>query len=113
LQALLAQSRRALDKGRAVESIRLARRFHVAIAQLSGNRLLLQMLQGINDRIHIVGLSLIASVPGRAAQVHDENVAVLQGFVKRDAEALERAVRLHIRRSRDLFMQNSRNYRLQ
>ena len=112
-EALLAQSRRALEKGRAVESIRFARRFHVAIAESSGNRLLLQMLQGINDRIHIVGLSLVTSVPGRAAQVHDENRAILQGFVAHDAKALERAVRTHIHRSRELFMQNRGQYRLQ
>lgn len=113
LEGLLAQSRRALDKGKLVESIRLARRFHVAIAQASGNRLLLQMLQGINDRIHIVGVALLASMPDRAKQVHHENLSILNGFTNRDARAVERAVRAHIHRSRELFMQNSGRYRLQ
>ena len=111
--ALLGQSRRALEKGKLIESIRLARRFHVAVAQASGNRLLLQMLEGINDRVHIVGLSLVATVPERAAQVHDENMSILDSLRNRDANALERAVRAHIHRSRDLFMKNSGRYRLQ
>jgi DNA-binding GntR family transcriptional regulator len=111
--ALLGQSRRALEKGKLVESIRLARRFHVAIAQASGNRLLLQMLERINDRIHIVGLSLVSSMPERAARVYEENVSILESLRSRDAQALERAVRTHIHRSKELFLRNSGRYRLQ
>jgi DNA-binding GntR family transcriptional regulator len=112
LGATLNQSRRALENGRHVESIRIARRFHVAIAELSGNRLLLQMLQSINDRIHMVGLSLVTAVPERAVQVHEENTQILDAFIARDSVLLERAVRVHIHRSRDLFMQSKSECRI-
>jgi DNA-binding GntR family transcriptional regulator len=111
MRAILDQSGKALKAGLHKESILIARGFHVAIAECSGNRLLLQMLQGINDRIHMVGLSLVTAFPDRAAQVHRENLEILDALDARDGVRLEQAVRDHIRRSRELFMQDKSRYR--
>lgn len=107
LSARLDASAAAHARGDDVGSIRLARAFHVAITELSGNRLLLEMLKGINDRIHMVGIALIKGMPGRAAEVLEENRRILSALVRKDAAALEVAVRGHIERSRALFLERT------
>ena len=104
LEGLLDRSAVLLEAGHEVESILAARRFHLAISEASGNRLLLQMLQSINDRIHLVGMSVVRSVPGRAREVLDENRRILDALIARDEAALEAAVRQHIRRAEELFL---------
>ncbi len=104
LDDLLERSAHLLAAGEEVESILAARRFHLAISEASGNRLLLQMLQSINDRIHLVGLSVVRAVPGRAREVLTENRRILAALIDRDEAGLEAAVRHHIRRAQELFM---------
>jgi DNA-binding GntR family transcriptional regulator len=107
---VLEKSGKALEAGKHKDSILIARAFHVAIAECSGNRLLLQMLQSINDRIHMVGLTIVKVFPHRAAQVYQENGEILAALSARDGQRLERAIRIHIRRSRELLMQDKGQY---
>lgn len=100
----LDDSAQALQKGRGADSIRIARRFHFAIAQASGNVLLAQMLESLNERIHQVGLMLVARFPNRPAEVLKENQALLEALAQRDTRRAARVVKAHIRRSRDLVL---------
>lgn len=100
----LDESAVALQKGRSAESIRMARRFHFAIAQASGNVLLAQMIDGLNERIHQVGLMLAARFPNRPAEVLEENRALLEALTDRDTRRAARVLKAHIRRSRDLVL---------
>lgn len=103
LSDTLAQSEEELRSGDVTASIVTARRFHLAIAQRSGNALLLKLIEGISDRIHMVGVALLQRVPARAANVLAENQAILDAFRKRNAAALQVAVREHIGASRNLI----------
>lgn len=104
LSAMLEKSRVALEKGKSIESIRLARIFHTALAELAGNRLLLDMLKGINERIHMVGLTILRQYPERPLRVLEENHRILSALRARDSNALELALREHIARSRELIV---------
>lgn len=103
LGELLAESERHLKAGDAVASISAARSFHLAIARRTGNALLLKILEGISDRIQMVGIALIDRQPGRGAEVTQENRAIFEALCKADAGALQNAVQAHIGRSRDLI----------
>lgn len=103
LADLLSQSERELEAGDAVASISVARSFHLAIAKRTGNALLLKILEGISDRIQMVGIALIDRLPARGAEVTLENRAIFEALRKADAAALQRAVQEHIGRSRDLI----------
>jgi DNA-binding GntR family transcriptional regulator len=104
LRSLLDDSSAALASGRPAESIRTARRFHYAIAQASGNALLSQMLDGLNERIHMVGLSIARRYPQRPAEVLQENLALLAAIEQADAARAARLLRAHIRRSHSLLL---------
>ncbi len=104
MRALLMDSAASLEAGRPTDSIRMARRFHHSIAQASGNALLTQMLEGLNERIHMVGLSLARRFPNRPAEVLRENLALLEAMEAGSATRAARLLRQHIRRSRDLLM---------
>lgn len=103
LAGLLAESDKQLRAGDATASIMVARKFHLAIAHRSGNALLSKLIEGISDRIHMVGVSLLDRVPARATAVLAENLAILDAFRNRNAEALQVAVREHIGASRNLI----------
>ena len=103
LQAMLEESERQLQVGDAVAAIRLARRFHLALAGHAGNALLLQMIESISDRIHMVGLSLIERYPQRTQQVVQENRSILRALQARDEVALRAAVDHHVQESRALI----------
>jgi DNA-binding GntR family transcriptional regulator len=75
-----------------------SRAFHVGIAEATGNRLLLNMLLLINDRIQRVGAALIRRYPDRPAEVLAENRAILAGLSTGDEAALLAAVARHIDR---------------
>jgi DNA-binding GntR family transcriptional regulator len=104
LGRLLEGSAAALDRGRPADSIRIARQFHFAIATASGNGLLANMIESLNERIHKVGLMLAARFPKRPSEVLAENQALLQALVARDARRAARILKSHIRRSRDLVL---------
>ncbi len=102
LRELIDESARALALGRPVDSIRIARRFYSRIAEASGNALLARMIESLNERIHMVGLSLAARFPDRPAEVLAENRALLKAFELVDAAGAARILKKHIRRSRAL-----------
>lgn len=107
LREHLADSEAALIAGRATDSLRLARRFHSAIAQAGGNALLTSMLESLNDRIHMVGLSLARRFPDRPREVLEENRALLAAIDQGDSRRAEKFLRQHIRRSRALLVGGS------
>lgn len=99
----LDEAQALLDAGQPAAALMAARRLYIAVAQRSGNGLLLKMLESINDQVHIVGASLITRMPERAQEVMAENRSVLDALRAGDADRLARDLRAHIRRSRDLI----------
>ncbi|MCB1999661.1 MAG: GntR family transcriptional regulator [Rhodoferax sp.] len=103
LAQMLAESEQHLLAGDAPGAILAARKFHLAIARRSGNALLSKLIEGISDRIHMVGVALLDRVPARGEAVLAENQAILDAFRRQDAAALQAAVREHIGTSRNLI----------
>jgi DNA-binding GntR family transcriptional regulator len=77
------------------------RRFHAAIARITGNRLLQQMLGMIQDRVRLVGSMTVALHEPRARELLLTNRRIMAAIRKRDAESLEAAMRVHIRLGRE------------
>lgn len=104
LEAMLDEAERRFASGQVEEYLRRARRFHFAIAQVAGNRLLLGMLESINDRIERIGNILVQRVSTRAAEVVQENRAILKALKSRDAKQVDKAIRHHVERARALIL---------
>ncbi|HVR53420.1 MAG TPA: GntR family transcriptional regulator [Pseudorhodoferax sp.] len=109
LDGLLAASETAFHAGQAVAAIAAARKFHLAIAARTGNRLLCSMVESISDRVHMLGVALLADQPQRAQQVLAENRAILAALAIGEAETVRKAVHNHIERSRLLIFPNQRS----
>lgn len=90
--------------GRTLEYLKRTRRFHLAIAQEAGNRLLLGMLQGINERIELIGNMLVQRVSHRIDEVVHENREILAALAARDVARLDIAIGDHVDRARALIL---------
>jgi DNA-binding GntR family transcriptional regulator len=104
LEQMLGEAEQRFKAGQTEEYLRRARRFHYAIAQVGGNRLLLGMLESINDRIERIGNILVQRVSTRAAEVMQENRAILNALKLRNAKQLDEAIRRHVERARALIL---------
>lgn len=96
LQGFLDASRRHASEGRVPSFVTASRAFHRTIAETSGNRLLLQMLSGINDRIFGLARSVLGANPQRMQEVIEENEAILAALHARDAQRLADAMHRHL-----------------
>ncbi|WP_353147437.1 GntR family transcriptional regulator [Pollutimonas bauzanensis] len=106
LVTILAESKRHLDDGRLIDSIRTARRLYIAIAMQAKNPVLLRMIRSINEQVQLVGGTLILRFPGRATEIYAENLKIVDAFRAGDMRRLDSAIRSHIRRSRKLHLLN-------
>lgn len=84
------------------------RAFHREIAAAAGNRRLFDLLETLADEMQrLVHFGLFG--PGRTRKEQEEaeaeHDALVAAFAARDAEAAERAARLHIAHSQDMAMQ--------
>ena len=77
------------------------RKFYVALAGMTGNALLQQMLGLIHDRVRWIGAMLVNERPARAHEVLLANRKVLVALKSRKRKSVESTVRTHIRDSRD------------
>ena len=75
--------------------------FHDMILELSGNELIRQALTFQHAHFHIFRLMFHARVTEEAL---DEHEAILAAFAAADADAAERAMRIHIEHSRDRLL---------
>jgi DNA-binding GntR family transcriptional regulator len=107
LAGILDASAQQLHAGEPIASISTARLFHLAIARRAGNALLLKLLEGISDRIQMVGLALVDRLPARSVEVLQENRSILAALRANDAAALQQAVQEHIGRSRELIFKET------
>jgi DNA-binding GntR family transcriptional regulator len=72
--------------------------FHDAIMDLAGNQLIRETLSHQHTHFHIFRLMFHARVTEEAL---DEHAAIIAAFRNHDPDAAERAMRVHIERSRD------------
>ena len=77
------------------------RRFHIALARMSGNALLQQMLGMIHDRVRLVGNLIVRLHEPRAHELLIENRKIMATLRTRDADAVVEAIRHHLQRGRE------------
>ena len=77
------------------------RQFYIALARMTGNALLQQMLGMIHDRVRLVGSLIVNLHPPRAKELLIENRRIFSALKAKDPLELESALRAHINQSRD------------
>lgn len=87
----------SLEAGNARAYIDADVRFHLAIAQATGNRLVEACMDAVRDVLHDA-LSAVFEVPLSAARAIDEHHGILDAIDARDVERAQAAMRAHIDR---------------
>jgi DNA-binding GntR family transcriptional regulator len=94
LEALLKRTETEMNKGREAP-YPTALDFHGSIIQLSGNSRLTSMGSEIHRQLQF-SRARASFEPTRAAAAYKEHVEILDAIAKRDADAAEQAMRLHL-----------------
>lgn len=87
----------AIDTGEVEAIINADARFHEAVADASGNRILAEALLSLSALV-VETRRVVVSLPGRLRRMGPEHDAVAQAIVARDAEGAARAMFVHVRR---------------
>lgn len=101
LASLNARAEALYEERRFIEFLDQNRRFHIALARMSGNGLLQQMLGMIHDRVRMVGNLIVRLHEPRAQELLVENRKIMAALRSGDPEAVVQAIRAHLQRGRD------------
>ena len=101
LRDLLRRAADAMETRSYTEFIRIIRSVTAFIAQMTGNKLLQDMISRITDRIRIVGALMVRHKLSRAREILEENTRIVEALAQRDAAAVEAAMRTHVRNGRE------------
>lgn len=94
LRAHLAQERAALNDAEIPGRTRLLGDFHLVLARMLGNQVLLQMLGELVTRSSLIALMRQSSQS--AEESHQEHVAIVDAFERRDVKTAVRLVDKHL-----------------
>jgi DNA-binding GntR family transcriptional regulator len=102
--AIIDAMRGALDRAdtlltqeRYADFLRANRKFHNLIASSTHNGVLQEVLSNLDARFWSIGTVVVSRHPQRAQDIRSENRAILDALIAGDAEALEKAVKAHVR----------------
>lgn len=101
LASLNARAEVLYEERRFIEFLDQNRSFHIAIARMSGNGLLQQMLGMIHDRVRMVGNLIVRLHEPRAQELLVENRKIMAALRTGDPQAVVEAIRAHLQRGRD------------
>ncbi|MEW2386443.1 GntR family transcriptional regulator [Micromonospora sp. NPDC047707] len=96
LQALLEEQAELLEVSDPRAFIEADRRFHRAIVQTAGNRVLADFYETLRDRQIRMGLRAVTADPGRGQKVIDEHTAIMDALRSLDAGGAVAAVKTHL-----------------
>ncbi|MBX3605492.1 MAG: GntR family transcriptional regulator [Piscinibacter sp.] len=94
LHERLAAEHAALHQGDHGRWVALAGGFHLALAQLAGNRVLLRLLTELMTRCSLI--VALYEAPGEASCEHDEHVRIVDLLALRDGEAAAAEMERHL-----------------
>ncbi|MGJ7916702.1 GntR family transcriptional regulator [Massilia sp. LXY-6] len=94
LREHLAQERAALKNAEIPGRTRLLGDFHLVLARMLGNQVLVQMLSELLTRSSLI--ALMRQSTQSAEESHDEHVAIVDAFERRDVKAAVRLVDKHL-----------------
>lgn len=102
LEQHLQSAKESMEQGDRSATAKFNRHYHMLFAARSGNRLLEEVLSGMQDRVRIIS-ALGWRVAPSMADEHGEHVAVLNAAKDRRAEEAGRLMAEHIHRFKLLF----------
>jgi DNA-binding GntR family transcriptional regulator len=101
LSSLNARAEALYTEHRFVEFLDQNRSFHIALARMSGNNLLQQMLGMIHDRVRMVGNLLVRLHEPRAHELLLENRKIMAALRAGDRQAVVDAIHSHLQLGRE------------
>lgn len=110
IDKLLQLTRRNLDKGRTDEFVKSSREIHLVIARACGNRILIDLLAGLHDRIQVLGFILNSHNRLRSPQVLQENTEIVAALHARDLVRLQGAIQTHLQNGCASTIEAMRDY---
>jgi len=93
----LAQADKLLAQPHFNEFLRVNRKFHNIIVAQTQNKVLQQILSGLDARFWSIGTVVVSRHPQRAKDIRQENRAILDALIAGDVRRVEKAVRAHVR----------------
>ena len=99
LEDALAEAQKAYEDGDDVAQFEADRHFHETLRQYAGNRLLVEVLNGVNNRISAVRRFAQTKPGPHVDEFAAEHLAILQALKQRDAERAAALMRRHLENS--------------
>jgi DNA-binding GntR family transcriptional regulator len=99
--ALLEESRALIQSPDHGQFLVINRRFHQQILDATKNDVFPLLMGPIHDRVRLIGAILIRKYAERKQEVFEENQNIYLALLERDPDALEKAVRTHVRKARE------------
>jgi DNA-binding GntR family transcriptional regulator len=94
-QAIELCSAKSADPAQKKVTLDLDNRFHLLLAEASGNRVLKEEIVRCSRRVRVMQCLRLSHA--RLGQAYPEHLAIVRALEKRDANAAEAAMRVHIR----------------
>ena len=101
LGVLLEESRALIQSEDHGQFLVINRKFHQQILDATKNDFFSLLMGPIHDRVRLIGAILIRKYAARKQEVFEENQNIYLALIARDPEALEKAVRTHVRKARE------------
>ena len=96
MERVLAQSRRIVDQRFRREFMELDRRFHQAVAEASGNHVLVDLQRPLHERSARIWSLIVMRRADGLRLTQEEHEAVLEAIKRRDQEAARQAMQNHL-----------------
>lgn len=113
LEAFLDDSHATYQPGTSpMELVKLDEEFHLRLAALSGNAELVRLLENVNGRLHfvrLVDLKSLSRLNGPEVITTQPHRGILDAVKRKDPEAAQAAMRLHIERRLESITEIVRN----
>jgi DNA-binding GntR family transcriptional regulator len=108
LEQVLGRAENLLKRGRIADFRKATRQFHLTIARIADNEVLLRAVNAIDDKVRLIGALLFDRNQERGAESLSQNRATLEALTLRDPAAVEKAVRTHVQHARQSMLHGLR-----
>ena len=106
---LWSKAHAAFDKGRLSDFLLASRQLHGFIAKCTGNNILLNLFNQVNNLVLLFALSLLRANPKRAAEIDAENKALIEAIKQKDKDLAGRLIRSQVVRAYEMYHQTLTN----
>lgn len=104
LEQLLNQAEEHWKTGHVTDFRKATRMFHLSIARIADNDVLMRAINAIDDKVRLIGALLFDQHQERGTESLAQNRATLKALKRRDPVAVEKAVRNHVRHARESML---------